>query len=335
MTPEVLDAVVATVARIARPRRAVHFIWHGGEPLLMPRAFFEQILDAERRHCAGLCIDNCVQTNGTLLTADLVEYFARTGFAVSLSLDGPETLHDANRRDAAGRGSHARVLRAISRLRKARQLVGVVAVLTPENAERIGDIYRFMKRAGVQYRVNPIIAPEGGEHLQVSPAVYGRAMRELFDLWIEDPAPPHIDPIHLIVGNFLSADVWGCDFHAGCGRDVLAFNADGGVYPCGQLAGHPGFLLGNVLRDEAATILAAPVAKRIRRRRAQLKRGDCKGCSFFGICNGGCLASAWIRHGRIEAPDYFCSARRELFEYVGARIAERLVAAREETDVAR
>jgi uncharacterized protein len=284
------------------------------------------VLELQQRHCRGFDLDNCVQTNGTLLTQDLVAYFARTGFEVSLSLDGPAWLHDANRRYSNGGGSHHQVLRAISLLRKARRLVGAVAVLTPESAEHVDEIYHFMKRAGVQYRVNPVIAPEGAEATaQICPGDYGRAMCRLFDLWFEDASPPHLDPIQLVVGNLIASGVWGCDYHAGCARDVLAFNADGAVYPCGQLAGHPEFLLGNVCCDRPEDILGSPMARRIRRRRACLRRGACSQCEYFRICNGGCLASAWLGRKQIEARDYFCEGRRVLFQHASQRIAARLV----------
>jgi uncharacterized protein len=160
MTAEVLEAVISAVATFGRKRGCAHFIWHGGEPLLMGRTFFEKVLALQRRHCSGLSLDNCVQTNGTLITPELVKLFVQTGFAISLSLDGPSAVHDANRCDARGHGSHARVMRAIETLRDAGQLVGAVAVLTRRSAPRIRQIYRFMKRAGVQYRMNPVIAPD-------------------------------------------------------------------------------------------------------------------------------------------------------------------------------
>lgn len=325
MSPQVLDAVVRAVPQLAGPGRRLHFIWHGGEPLLLGRSFFERVLELQKRYCEGLALENCVQTNGTLLTDELVEYFAGAGFAVSLSLDGPARMHDANRRYADGRGSHRNVLQAIARLRQAGQLVGAVAVLTPASAARVEQIYDFMKRAGVQYRVNPVIAPEGAEAgAQLSPGDYGRSMCKLFDLWFEDEDPPHLDPIHLLVGNLIAPGVWGCDYHAGCGRDVLAFNADGAVYPCGQLAGHAEFLLGNVCQDQPEKILNSSMVRRIRRRRGRLLKGACGDCEYFRVCNGGCLASAWLRRGEIEAPDYFCEGRRELFRHVSRRIEKRL-----------
>jgi sulfatase maturation enzyme AslB (radical SAM superfamily) len=72
------------------------------------------------------------------------------------------------------------------------------------------------------------------------------------------------------------------------------------------------------------------MARRIRRRRARLRQGACSQCEYFRICNGGCLASAWLGRKQVEAPDYFCEGRRVLFQHASQRIAARLVDLRAE-----
>jgi uncharacterized protein len=324
MNPGVLEAVIAKVPLLAGPGRPLHFIWHGGEPLLLGQGFFERVVTLQEKHCRGRTYDNCVQTNGTLLTGALVRFFARRGFSVSLSLDGPVQFHDGNRCFPDGRGSHRQVLRAIDRLRQAGQLVGAVAVLTRQSAAQVEKLYHFMKQTGVQYRVNPVIAPTNADpEMQISPEEYGSAMQQLFDLWFFDNDPPHIDPIQIAVGNLISPSVWGCDCRSGCARDVLAINPDGKVYPCGQLAGHPEFAFGNILDDSPAEILRAPMARRIRKRPVVMRK-MCSSCEFVPICNGGCMASAWLRNGSVEARDYFCEGRRAFFRHAQRRIAERV-----------
>ena len=44
------------------------FTWHGGEPLVRSRAFYEKALALQQKHAAGKQIENALQTNGTLLT---------------------------------------------------------------------------------------------------------------------------------------------------------------------------------------------------------------------------------------------------------------------------
>lgn len=53
----------------------VLFTWHGGEPLMRPLAFYRKAIELQRKYGKGRIIDNCIQTNGTLLTDDWCRFF--------------------------------------------------------------------------------------------------------------------------------------------------------------------------------------------------------------------------------------------------------------------
>lgn len=47
----------------------IRFIWHGGEPLLMGKEFYERMLEIQRRiNTRGAKIKNSIQSNLTLMT---------------------------------------------------------------------------------------------------------------------------------------------------------------------------------------------------------------------------------------------------------------------------
>ena len=70
----------------------VLFTWHGGEPLLRPLAFYERALELQRKYAGGRHIDNCLQTNGTLLNDDWCRFLRDNHFLVGISIDGPQSL---------------------------------------------------------------------------------------------------------------------------------------------------------------------------------------------------------------------------------------------------
>ena len=74
----------------------IYFTWHGGEPLLKPISFYENIAKIQRRF-PNKKIRNGIQSNLTLLTADALLYLKELGFGIATSLDGPEELTDINR----------------------------------------------------------------------------------------------------------------------------------------------------------------------------------------------------------------------------------------------
>jgi uncharacterized protein len=322
MSEQVLQAAMAMLSQMLGRRRRIHFIWHGGEPLVMPLSFFEAALVQQERYFPGWTVENCVQTNGTLLTRDNVRFFVDHGFSISLSIDGPQDLHDRNRTFANGRGSYERVMRAVSLLREAGQVVGAVAVMTPETVKSVDRLYRMMSDERINFRINPVIelpsncdAPS--RHV-VSSEDYANAMIALFDLWFDDDVELHVDPFNLIVGNMISDTVWGCDYHGGCLRDVICIDPDGGLYPCGQLAGRAEFRLGSVLTDNVDTVFRAPMFGCLLGRRM---RGiaACGGCRHQPICNGGCPVSACME-GDILGPDRFCRGRQRLFDHIRSRL---------------
>jgi uncharacterized Fe-S cluster-containing radical SAM superfamily protein len=68
----------------------VLFTWHGGETLMRPISFYKKALELETRYAGGRQIDNCIQTNGTLLTDEWCEFFKENNFLVGVSIDGPQ-----------------------------------------------------------------------------------------------------------------------------------------------------------------------------------------------------------------------------------------------------
>ena len=53
----------------------VLFTWHGGETLMRPISFYKRALELQRIYGRGRQIDNCIQTNGTLLTDEWCQFF--------------------------------------------------------------------------------------------------------------------------------------------------------------------------------------------------------------------------------------------------------------------
>jgi uncharacterized protein len=116
------------VAQLAATRIAEHaarhglarvaVILHGGEPLLLGEERLFPIVAALRSTIEPVAeLDLRIQSNGTLLTAQLCEGLARYSVSIGISLDGDRLANDRHRRYAHGGSSHARVLRGIALLR--------------------------------------------------------------------------------------------------------------------------------------------------------------------------------------------------------------------------
>jgi uncharacterized protein len=164
-------------------------IWHGGEPLLLGRRYFQRLLDLQRAVFAPGMIDNRLQTNGALVDDAWIDFFLRNDIRVGLSLDGTREVHDRFRVDAKGRGSYDGVLEAIRRLRSRGVEAGVLSVMgATEDGRRTLCHYRDeLGLAGADFLFpirNHALARTDGVDL---PAI-GRFLLAAFDAWVEEKA---------------------------------------------------------------------------------------------------------------------------------------------------
>ena len=98
-------------------REAVVFSWQGGEPTLLGLEFFTEVVALEQKYKKpGQCVENDLQTNGTLLNDEWCAFLKQHGFLVGLSIDGPKELHDQYRVAKDGTATFDKVLAAAEML---------------------------------------------------------------------------------------------------------------------------------------------------------------------------------------------------------------------------
>jgi uncharacterized protein len=129
---------------------ALTVVWHAGEPLVLPPAYYDEafaiVADAAGPGCG---IRNSIQTNGTLISNAWCELFARWRVQVGVSVDGPNDLHDRHRRTRSGKGTHAETLAGMARLREHGIAYHAIAVITRDALDRAADLHDFFVGAGV------------------------------------------------------------------------------------------------------------------------------------------------------------------------------------------
>jgi len=80
-------------------KETINIGFYGGEPLLEFDLLKKVVTYAE-----GIAIDKkltfSITTNGTLITEEIMEFFINHDIRLSVSLDGPQEVHDSNRRFA-------------------------------------------------------------------------------------------------------------------------------------------------------------------------------------------------------------------------------------------
>lgn len=98
-------------------------VWHAGEPLTIPIAFYEaafqKIDHLSRQLNSNQCtISHSIQTNGTLIDQAWCDLIRKYKIRIGVSLDGPAFIHDAHRKTRKGTGTHVSTMRGASFLQK-------------------------------------------------------------------------------------------------------------------------------------------------------------------------------------------------------------------------
>lgn len=78
--------------------------FYGGEPLL-EFDLLKKIVGYAKKVFEGKPLGFTVTTNATLLTEEIIEFLVKNKFFLTLSIDGPQKIHDKNRKFANGKGS--------------------------------------------------------------------------------------------------------------------------------------------------------------------------------------------------------------------------------------
>ena len=314
----------------------VLFTWHGGEPLMRPLRFYEKALELQKKYGRGMLIDNCIQTNGTLLTDQWCEFFKRNNWLVGVSIDGPRKFHDEYRRARTGAPSFSKVMHGINLLNRHGVEWNAMAVVNDYNADHPLEFYDFFKEIDCRYIqfapiVERILPHSDGRHLasaldrdrnipvapfSVSPEQWGNFLCTIFDRWVRnDVGSTFIQLFDSTLANWVGHEPGVCSMARSCGHAaVMEHNGD--IYSCDHFV-FPEYRLGNLRSQSLVEMIAGEMQTSFGlSKRAALPR-QCVECRFTDICNGECPKNRFALTADGEAGlNYLCSGYYKFFDHV-------------------
>jgi uncharacterized protein len=307
----------------------LNFIWHGGEPFLIPLDYYEQI-GALQHEIFGTAIShsNWVQTNLTVLTDRHVEFLRQkrffAGIGVSFDVSGDQRV------DTRGRSSTQIVLKNIQRLRDADVRFGAITVLARNTLANLLEIYRFYDLLGISVRFLPFYKNASGSQVEqhaLSFEEISGGLKQLFDAWLVSERATPIIPLQSYLRYALA--FVGAARHST--YDPLADEGAFLVDTDGATYGHadtyvPELLYGNVFSESFDDILAAPTRALANENNRERMSRHCSSCEFFGYCTGQYVADATKEQRRMLS-DRGCPVR-EVLTHMVRRLNESGVSAR-------
>ena len=295
----------------------VLFTWHGGEPLLRPLSFYQRVLALQQRYARGRQIDNCIQTNGTLLTDEWCEFLRENRFLVGISIDGPQTYHDAYRCQ-----SFEKVMRGIRLLQKHHVEWNAMATVNHLNADHPVEFYRFFKDIGCQYlQFTPVVERDSREQItdtSVTPEQWGRFLCGVYDEWKrEDIGQIFVQLFDATLANWTGEPPGICSMSPTCGR-AAAMEANGDVYSCDHFV-FPEYRLGNIRQQSLTELLYGERQQQFGRNKSAALPRQCRECRFRFACHGECPKNRFTKDKYGEPGlNYLCAGYQQFFAHVAA-----------------
>ncbi|MDR1882370.1 MAG: anaerobic sulfatase-maturation protein [Prevotella sp.] len=297
----------------------VMFTWHGGETLMRNKSFYRKALELQCKYGRGRQIDNCIQTNGTLLTDDWCKFFKDYNFLVGISIDGPQHCHDVYRKTGDNRPSFYQTMKGLSLLKKHNVEFNVMGVVNDYNVNYPLEFYNFFKSADCRYiQFAPVVEKVDGRFASwnVPSGKWGDFLIAIFDEWIkQDVGAFFIQYFDSTLANWTGMQPGVCIQAKTCGHaGVMEFNGD--VYSCDRFV-YPEYKLGNINDLTLTEMMYSGAQVRFGNDKSDKLPVQCKECEYLFACNGECPKNRIIKtDSGEEGLNYLCKGYYKFFDHV-------------------
>lgn len=302
------------------PGPTIHFSWHGGEPTLLGLDFFQKMVAFQRRHLPpNRELLNGMQTNGTLLDEDWCRFLKAENFAVGLSLDGPQDLHDQYRVFKGGTPTHEQVMHGYRLLQQYRVPCDLLCVVHSQNVSYPLEVYRFFKKIKTQYiTFLPLVEPDPGREGGVSPRTvpaeaWGNFLCTIFEEWkAEDIERIKVQIFEETLRTAFGQEHALCIFRKTCG-DIPVIEHNGDFYSCDHFVNEE-HRLGNIRESTLVDLLESPAQRTFGQAKWENLPRYCRKCEVLGFCHGGCPKDRILRTpDSREGLNYLCAGFKRFF----------------------
>jgi uncharacterized protein len=315
---ELLEAAVERVLDSPYFEGQFTLLWHAGEPLMAPIAFYDQASARlrqllERRGLPASTIVQSLQTNATVINGAWCDCFERNDIHVGVSMDGPAFLHDAHRVTRTGLPTHGAVMRGMDWLVRRQIAFQVICVLTADALDHADGLFDFFLDHGItdvgfnmeetegQNAVSSLKAPCAEQR-------YRAFLERFWQRCMEQPGRLGLREFDGIVSLACSnARMAQTDMNAPFA--IVNVDARGNVSTFDPellsvpTAEYGDFAFGHVLHDSLESIAATDklqlVLQEIRSGVERCRRE----CEYFGLCGGGAGSNKYWEHRSFDCTE--------------------------------
>lgn len=328
METSIGEAAFEMLVRDSPDEKRYTVVFFGGEPLTnLP--FIRYMVQYCERRCKelGKRVDFVMTTNATLLTEPIVDWMDAHRFGISISMDGPEAIHDKNRVTVGGEGTYKVVRRKAEMLLKRYRSrpVGARVTLTRgiTDIEGIWD-HLFNELGFAEVGFAPVTSGDLSAYnlSQEDLAEVFQNMKVLGERYLDAALQNRtigFSNMHQIITDIHEGHKKSLP--CGAGLKMLAVDRRGNLNLCHRFTGSSVATFGNVNTAVDKIKLTDFLSQRLDRSGTY-----CETCYIRNLCSGGCYHEGYARYGETSHPTYhYCNHLRDWFDFnirVYSRIME-------------
>lgn len=299
---------------------------HGGEPLLLGAGRLRDLLDTLLTSARGVRLQFGVQTNGTLVTAEILDVLQDYRVAIGVSIDGGYA-HNRWRVDHGGRPAYDAIVSGLNLVRRCPRLfAGLLAVVDLDTEpEDVLDGLGAFEPPSIDF-----LPPFGNYDNPPfgAPAKYGLGewMVRAFDHWMASTRLQVIriryleDALVAVVSGESRSDWFG--LHPP-GYVVVATDGAFEGLDTLKVAGEVGRTTGMTVWSASFDDLLKHDVLAMRMRGLEGLAPECRRCPIVGWCGGGYLPTRFGRGNGYDNPSYYCADMQRIFFHVGKWLTHR------------
>ncbi|MBI3166252.1 MAG: radical SAM protein [Chloroflexi bacterium] len=304
-----VDAVLRSAT--AQAFKQVKLKYAGGESTLE----FDLLLQLHdyaqsRSNALGLGLTGVVLSNGIGISGGMISALSARNLRLSISLDGLEEYHDAQRKFINGRGSFTQVERSLERLTRRNFKPSITVTVSQRNAEGLPQVVEYLLARELPFTINFYRANEHSaafEDLAYQDEQIITAMKAAFAK-IEGNLPPFS-----ILGAITDRARLDVPHQQPCGvgDSYMVVDQNGNIAKCHAEINRS---ITDVTAVDPLKVLQIDQSG-IQNVTVEEKEG-CRACAWKYACAGGCPALTYRVTGRYDVQSPNCRIYKALFPEV-------------------
>ncbi|MDD3474908.1 MAG: radical SAM protein [Candidatus Dojkabacteria bacterium] len=156
-----IDFIVNNALDLRKDEIRISFL-AGGETLVVFK-LLEKVVEYATSKWDKKIVFSIV-TNGTLITPEIAKFLLKNNFRISVSVDGPEELHNQNRPKNNGEGSFKDCMRGLEYLRNSNcKNLLIRSTITYQNINNLKDLVDIANKFGTRLKFEPVTPTGRGE----------------------------------------------------------------------------------------------------------------------------------------------------------------------------